>query len=66
MACISGGRLLEAIGMGIVALGEAIGSIAAWGGLSIISAVAVSAFLIYTDKISLDDIKSFFNKRGRY
>ena len=66
MACISGGRLMEAIGMGIVALGKAIGSIAAWGGLSIISAVMVSAFLIYTDKISLDDIKSFFNKRGRY
>ena len=58
---------MEALGERLKAIGAAIGSIAGWTAtFGIVSALAAS-FLIYTDKITFDDVKSLFKKdRSRY
>lgn len=57
---------MEAIGAGLAAIGGAIGTVAIWAGLSCIAALGATTFLIYTEKISLTDIKDFFKKDKRW
>ena len=54
---------MEAIGIGIEALGNAIGAIIMWPCLVQISGIGAAAFLIYTDKIKVEDVKNFIIKK---
>ena len=54
---------MEAIGIGIEALGNAIGAIIMWPCLVQISGIGAAAFLIYTDKIKVEDVKHFIIKK---
>lgn len=54
---------MEAIGIGIEALGNAIGAIVMWPCLVHIAGIGVAAFLIYTDKIKVEDIKHFIIRK---
>lgn len=54
---------MEAIGIGIEALGYAIGAIVMWPCLVHIVGIGAAAFLIYTDKIKVEDVKHFIIKK---
>lgn len=58
--------MMEAIGLGLEALGHAVSAIASWGGFVCIAGIAATTFLVYTDKISFDNVKDFFKKDKRY
>lgn len=53
---------MEALGQGLTSLGEAIGFIGGWIGFVCIAGIAASTFLIYTDKITFEQLKELFNK----
>lgn len=54
---------MEAIGIGIEAIGNAIGVIVMWPCLVQITGIGAAAFLIYTDKIKVEDVKNFIIKK---
>lgn len=54
---------MEAIGIGIEALGNAIGAIVMWPCLVQVTGIGAAAFLIYTDKIKVEDIKHFIIRK---
>lgn len=59
---------MEAVGVGLEAIEHALSSVAGWTGFVCIVGIAATTFLIYTNKVSFDDIKELFkkDKRGRY
>lgn len=57
---------MEAIGAGLEAIGQAVSSIAGWGGMVCIIGIAAVTFLVYTKTISFDDVKNLFKKDRRY
>lgn len=54
---------MEAIGIGIEAIGKAIAAIIMWPCLVQIAGIGAAAFLIYTNKIKVEDIKHFIIKK---
>lgn len=58
-----GNKIMEAIGIGIEALGNAIGAIVMWPCLVQVAGIGAAAFLIYTDKIKVEDIKHFIIRK---
>lgn len=54
---------MEAIGIGIEAIGNAIGAIVMWPCLVQVAGIGAAAFLIYTDKIKVEDVKNFIIKK---
>lgn len=54
---------MEAIGIGIEVIGKAIAAIVMWPCLVQIAGIGTAAFLIYTDKIKVEDIKHFIIKK---
>jgi hypothetical protein len=59
----NGGEIMEAIGIGIEAIGNAIGAIVMWPCLVQVAGIGAAAFLIYTDKIKVEDVKNFIIKK---
>lgn len=57
---------MEAVGAGLEAIGQAVSSIAGWGGMVCIIGIATVTFLVYTKTISFDDVKNLFKKDRRY
>lgn len=57
---------MEVLGQGLAALGDAIGFIGGWIGFVCIAGIAASTFLIYTGKITFEQLKELFNKDRRY
>ena len=58
---------MEALGQGLEALGNAIGSIGGWIGFGCVAGIAASTFLVYTGKVTIEQLKDLFNKdRRRY
>lgn len=57
---------MEAIGVGLEAIGGAIGAVAGWAGFTCIIGIAAVTFLVYTDKLPIEKIEDFLNKRKRY
>lgn len=57
---------MEAIGAGLAAIGGGISVIAGALGFTAIALIASCTFLIYNDKISIEDIKGLFKKDRRY
>lgn len=53
---------MEALGIGLQALGSAIVGVAGWIAVTCISTIAATAFLIYHSKITLEDIKQLIKK----
>lgn len=56
---------MEQIGIGIEALGNAIAAVVMWPCLVQCAGIGAAAFLVYTDKIRVEDIKHFIIKKGR-
>lgn len=57
---------MEAIGVGLKALGDALSNAVGWAGFVCIIGIAATTFLVYTKTISLDDVKNLFKKNRRY
>lgn len=57
---------MEAIGLGLEAIGGAIGAAAGWAGFVCVVGIAALTFLVYTDKVPFEKIEQFLNKRKRY
>ena len=59
---------MEAVGGGLEAIGHALSSAAGWAGFVCVVGIAATTFLVYTNKVSFNDIKELFmkDKRGRY
>lgn len=63
---------MEALGQGLASIGNALGIIGGWIGFVCVIGIAASTFLIYTEKITLEQLKDFeqlkdlFNKERRY
>lgn len=59
---------MEAVGAGLEAIGHALSSAVGWTGFVCVIGIAATTFLVYTNKVSFDDIKELFkkDKRGRY
>lgn len=58
---------METLGQGLIAIGNAVSSIAWACGLLGIAAVAGGTFLVYNDKVSFEDVARFvkmFRKGG--
>lgn len=53
---------MEALGIGLQALGSAIVGVAGWIAVTCISTVAATAFLIYHSRVTLEDIRQFIKK----
>ena len=56
---------MEQIGIGIEALGNAIAAVVMWPCLVQCAGIGAAAFLVYTDKIRVEDIKHFIIRKGR-
>jgi hypothetical protein len=56
---------MEQIGIGIEALGNAIAAVVMWPCLVQYVGIAAAAFLIYTDKIKVEDVKNFIIKKDK-
>ena len=54
---------METLGVGLEALGNAIAAIIVWPCIVQIAGIGAAAFLIYTDKIKVEDIKYFIIKK---
>ena len=52
--------MMEILGQGLIAIGEAIGDIAAAVGMIYIVGIVAKTFLIYTDKVELNELKDWF------
>ena len=59
---------MEAVGAGLEAIGHTLSSAVGWAGFVCVIGIVATTFLIYTNKVSFDDIKELFkkDKRGRY
>ena len=57
---------MEALGIGLEILGKAISSVAGWGAAICITFILTVGFLIYDEKCTLGELKSFFEKHKRY
>ena len=57
---------MEILGAGLQALGSAIAAVAGWGGFVVVVGIAAGAFLVYTDKVTLEELKQFFKKDRRF
>lgn len=57
---------MEALGQGLASLGEAIGFIGGWIGFVCVAGIAASTFLVYTGKVTIEQLKDLFNKDRRY
>lgn len=57
---------MEVIGVGLEAIGKAIGSIADAASSTCIVGIVVVGALIYLDKLTVDDVKELFNRKRRY
>ena len=57
---------MEALGIGLEMLSKAISSVAGWGAATCITFIFTVGFLIYDEKFTLDELKSFFEKRKKY
>ena len=54
---------MEAIGIGIEVIGKAVAAIIMWPCLVQIVGIGAATFLVYADKIKVDDIKHFIVKK---
>lgn len=54
---------MEQIGIGIEALGNAVAAVVMWPCLVQIAGIGAAAFLIYADKIKVEDVKNFIIKK---
>lgn len=52
---------MEALGQGLASIGDALGTIGGWIGFVCTAGIAASTFLIYTGKITLEQLKDLFN-----
>ena len=50
---------MEVLGQGLMALGSAVGSIAAAFGFICVAGIAAGTFLVYTEKASFEEIAKF-------
>jgi len=59
---------MEVLGQGLASIGNALGSIGGWAGFVCVVGIAASTFLVYTGKVTLDELKDLFHKGkdGRY
>lgn len=57
---------MEALGIGLEAIGSAIGAIAGWSAAVCIVGIIAVSVLIYNESITLDDLKQLFKKDRRY
>lgn len=57
---------MEVIARGLEILDNAIGVISCWAGLVCLASIAALTCLIYTDKLTLEQLKDFFSKDKRY
>ena len=51
---------MELIGQGLIAIGEAVGDIAAAVGMIYIVGIVTKTFLIFTEKVKVEDLKDWF------
>jgi hypothetical protein len=56
---------MEQIGIGIEALGNAVAAVVMWTCLVQCVGIAAAAFLIYADKIKVEDVKNFIIKKDK-
>jgi hypothetical protein len=56
---------MEQIGIGIEALGNAIAAVVMWPCLVQCVGITAAAFLIYADKIKVEDVKNFIIKKDK-
>ena len=54
---------MELIGQGLIAIGEAVGAIAAAIGMIYITGIITKTFLIFTEKAKVEDLKDWFKFR---
>lgn len=57
---------MEALGQGLASIGNALGTIGGWIGFVCVVGIIANTFLIYTGKITLEQLKDLFNKDRRY
>lgn len=57
---------MEALGQGLASIGKALGAIGGWIGFVCVVGIAASTFLVYTGKVTLEQLKDLFNKDRRY
>lgn len=57
---------MEALGQGLASIGNALGAIGGWIGFICVVGIAASTFLVYTGKVTLEQLKDLFNKDRRY
>ncbi len=53
---------MEALGQGLASIGNALGSIGDWIGFVCVVGIAASTFLVYTGKVTLEQLKDLFSK----
>lgn len=56
---------MEALGQGLASIGNALGIIGGWLGFVCVVGIASSTFLVYTGKVTLEQLKDLFNKNRR-
>ena len=57
---------METLGQGLASIGNALGAIGGWIGFVCVVGIAASTFLVYTGKVTLEQLKDLFNKDRRY
>ncbi len=57
---------MEIIGVGLEAIGDAIGRVAGAASSTCIVGIVVIGALIYLDKLTIDDVRELFNRKRRY
>ena len=57
---------MEAIGLGLSALGGALAALCVSGCVTALGAIAALTFLIYEGKITLVEFKEFINKKDKW
>ena len=57
---------MEALGIGLEILGKTISAVVGWSATLCIIFILTVGFLIYDEKCTLSELKSFFEKHKRY
>ena len=57
---------MEALGIGLEILGQAISAVAGWSAVTCIVFIITISILIYDKKLTLNELKSLFEKHKRY
>lgn len=57
---------MEAVGLGLSTLGGALITLCVSGCITALGAIAALTFLIYEDKITLEQFKDFITKKDRW